>query len=351
MGTRSLIRQLWHGMSQSGGQVDRRAGGRAPGRRVEAAGAGLEQLRRGGMAAHLLGRQFPREAGRLRQQVGEGGAEPVRPVTDGPQPGARLLVVRTGEAGGLVGQFPPGEVLPCGGLQHGQLPPASDDRPVVGARVDGVEGEAGHAQRGESAAVAGAGVEAVDPAVAGQRLAAHHVVAEGDRLCVCVVVVPGAFGKQRGEPPLAAGRAAQQFLALLGEGDPGQHGGVDDADVLVLEVVRQRPHPGDGLGVVVPELQAGDLLGVGEDAAHVLALMVAHDHDGVGALAEEPDRLCGLRAPVHQVSDAHQQVVGPQFDLVEEFAEFVETRVDVAHDHSAPHPDDLRFPRRRPAKG
>lgn len=54
---------------------------------------------------------------------------------------------------------------------------------------------------------------------------------------------------------------------------------MDDANVLVLEEVGETLHPRAGVLVRVTELESRDLLPVREDAARVLAFVIAHEHD------------------------------------------------------------------------
>jgi hypothetical protein len=84
---------------------------------------------------------------------------------------------------------------------------------------------------------------------------------------------------------------------------------VHHARVGGLEVVRQVRHPRHVVGVARAELRARDLLAVAQDAAHVLALVVAHDRDRARSLAEEVDDRARLGAAIDQITDADHDLV------------------------------------------
>jgi hypothetical protein len=90
--------------------------------------------------------------------------------------------------------------------------------------------------------------------------------------------------------------------------------------------------------------------GLGEDPAYVLALVVAHDHDRVRALAKEPDHLAGCWTAIDQITDADEQVVRMEADFLEQFEQFVEAAVDVADDDGTPHLSEARRASARRAK-
>ncbi len=96
-------------------------------------------------------------------------------------------------------------------------------------------------------------------------------------------------------------------------------------------------HPGDRVGVRVAELHPRDLLGVREHRAHVLALVVAHEDDGVRALAKPAHDLGRLGAAVDQVADGDDDVVGRDGGVVEQVEQLGVTAVDVADDEGAGH--------------
>ena len=83
---------------------------------------------------------------------------------------------------------------------------------------------------------------------------------------------------------------------------------MDDADLVRLEVVGQRRHPSDGVGIALAELRRRDLLAVREHATHVLALVVAAERQRVGPLTEKIDDRARIGASIDQIADADDEL-------------------------------------------
>jgi hypothetical protein len=180
--------------------------------------------------------------------------------------------------------------------------------------------------------VANTGVEAEDAIAEDQRLGPHDRVAEGDRLVVLVEIVPRTFAEALAEARVAGGRAGAHVFRHFGERNAGVEAPVDHAHVVALEVVRQARHPRDVVRVALPELELGDLLAVREDAAHVLAFVIATEHDARRTRAKEVDDGARIGPSIHEIPDAHDEVVVADRGPIEQLEELVVAAVDVPDD-------------------